>query len=146
MFRTVSGLSALLLSAYLCGCTPHPDLVAELKSMGIEGSSITRIVLRGTEADVGPHVSVELSESVDITKLWSSIQASVPSDLWYAYGYRIVELHGRKKATLLVNESGATHIEGSSSYRYEDGVMKGAFYCPGLHGTVLRLLTEAAAQ
>ena len=120
----------------LAGCAKN-GLVENMQSHGITHEITGKIVLRGSEPDVGSKIIVPIREQFIIQEIWDSIYQSRPYSVWYASGYRHLDFYNNENdskpiLTLLVNESGATHIQGTDK----------RFRCPGLEQYVMNLLTE----
>jgi len=107
-----------------------------MKQLGVTDQNTGKIVLTGSEADVGPHIQVEIEEQHLIQEIWDSIYQSRPHDLWYASGYRQADFYidqdSKPAATLWINESDASHLQGSET----------RFRCPQLHELIIKLLEE----
>jgi len=108
-----------------------------MKRHGISYHNTGKIVLAGSEADVGPNVKVEIEEQFLIQEIWDSIYQSRPHGLWYASGYRRADFYIDRNAdpvlTLWINASDASHLDGQNETR---------FRCPKLHAFVMKLLQE----
>lgn len=120
----------------LVGCA-SPSLVHDLKARDITYLNTKKLVIRGSQADVGADVVVELASPFIIQTIWDMIYLSRPYHLWYMSGYRILELYTSEDATvpdvtLLVNESDKTQIEGKD---HDDG-----YRCPGLNTYLMEFL------
>jgi hypothetical protein len=120
----------------LSGCF-SPSLVGQMKQQGITYQNTGKIVLTGSEADVGPNVKVEIEEQFLIQEIWDSICLSRPYGVWYASGYRRADFYTFPDrdpvATLWINASDASHLDGRSEAR---------FRCPKIHALVMKLLQD----
>jgi len=107
-----------------------------MKQRGITHHNTDRIVLIGSESDVGSSIRVDIQDQYLIQEIWDSICQSRPHDLWYASGYRRAEFYkdpdSEPVATLWINESDASHLDGQNE----------RFRCPKLYGLVMDLLQE----
>ncbi len=128
-------LFLFIVLALFSGCA-SPSLVRQMKRYGITHHNTGRIVLTGSEADVGPNIKVTIEEQCLIQEIWDSIYQSRPYGVWYASGYRRVDFyadpHRAPVATLWINESDASHLDGREE----------RFRCPKLHALVITLLQE----
>jgi len=126
----------VILPLLICGCA-SPSLVRQMKQNGITHHNTGKIVLTGSEADVGPDVKVEIEEQFLIQEIWDSIYQSRPHGLWYASGYRKADFYVDQDrdpvATLWINASDSSFLNGNSKTR---------FRCPKLHAFVMGLLQE----
>lgn len=126
----------VILPLIVCGCA-SPSLVRQMKERGITHQNTGKIVLTGSEADVGPDIKVEIEEQFLIQEIWDSIYQSRPHDQWYASGYRRADFYTFPErapvATLWINASDASHLDGQSQTR---------FRYPKLHALVMRLLQD----
>jgi hypothetical protein len=108
-----------------------------MKQYGITHHNTGKIVLTGSEADVGSDIKVEIEEQFLIQEIWDSIYQSRPHGLWYASGYRRADFYTfpdrPPAATLWINASDASHLDGQNETR---------FRCPKLHAFVMKLLQE----
>ncbi len=126
----------IILPLFICGCA-SPSLVHQMKQHGITHHNTGKIVLTGSEADVGHDVKVEIEEQFLIQEIWDSIYQSRPHGLWYASGYRradfYVDQNEDPAVTLWINASDAAHLDGQTQTR---------FRCPKLHAFVMKLLQD----
>ncbi len=133
MRRILAFILPVLIS---CGCAP-PSLVRQMKRHGIAHHNTGRIVLTGSEADVGSSIKVDIEEQFLIQEIWDTIYESRPHGLWYASGYRRADFYtypdGDPVVTLWINASDASHLDGQSETR---------FRCPKLHALVMKRLQE----
>ena len=131
MKRTLTCILPLLLA---CGCA-SPSLVRQMKQRGITHHNTGRIVLTGSEADVGSNVKVDIRENFLIQKIWDTIYQSRPHDRWCACGYRRADFYthpeGEPVVTLWINATDACPLDGQSETR---------FRCPQLDALVMKLL------
>jgi hypothetical protein len=108
-----------------------------MKQHGITHHNTSKIVLTGSEADVGPDIKVAIEEQFLIQEIWDSIYQSRPHGLWYASGYRRADFYVYPDqdpvATLWINASDASHLDRQHETR---------FRCPKLHAFVMKLLQE----
>jgi len=108
-----------------------------MKQQGITHHNTGKIVLTGSEADVGPNVKVEIEEQFLIQEIWDSIFQSRPYGVWCACGYRRADFYTYPDrdpvATLWINETDTSHLDGQNKTR---------FRCPKLHALVMKLLQE----
>lgn len=108
-----------------------------MKRRGITHHNTGKIVLTGSEADVGPDITVEIEEQFLIQEIWDSIGQSRPHGLWYSSGYRQADFYVDQDAgpavTLWINASDASFLDGQSKTR---------FRCPKLHALVMELLQQ----
>lgn len=129
-------LSLFLMISLTAGCQ-QTSLVKKIKSHGINDQATGKIIIRGSEADVGPNINVVITEQFVIQKIWDKIYESRPTSIWYASGYRQVDFYKSSEDikplfTLLVNESDASHIKGTTN----------RFRCPGLAAFASKMLLE----
>jgi hypothetical protein len=122
----------------LGGCT-HPTLVHDLKARNVTYLNTVKVVIRGSQGDVGADTVVELPFQFAIQAIWDTIYLSRPYDRWAMSSYRILELYTHADATmpdvvLLVNETDRVTIEG-----HEDGQ---GYRCPGLDAYLMEFLTH----
>lgn len=108
-----------------------------MRARGITYENTGKIILQGTEASVGSDIKIVINNSCSIQEIWDTIYQSRPYSIWYASGYLPIEFYQDENSTipvliLLLNESGAAHING----------MDKSFYCPGLDKYVMNLLME----
>lgn len=126
----------VILPLLICGCA-STSLVRQMEQEGITHHNTGKIVLTGSEADVGPDIRVEIEEQFLIQEIWDSIYQSRPHGLWYASGYRRADFHvdqdSEAAVTLWINASDASHLDGQNETR---------FRCPKLHALVMKLLQE----
>jgi len=129
-------LTFILPLLIFCGCA-SPSLVRQMKQHGITDDNTGRIVLTGSEADVGPTIKVDIEEQFLIQEIWDSIYQSRPHGLWYASGHRRADFYTYPDrdpvVTLWINASDASHLDGQNDTR---------FRCPKLHALVMKLLQE----
>ena len=136
----------VLLAPCVGGCAPN-TLQRRLADRGVVYDRCPKIVIVGSEADYGP-ISVTLTASPMSQEVWDTIIPARPFKIWYASGYRQVRFYTHEDSTepaaiLLVNASGAAHIEGDGDG--PDWTQEGWYYCPGLGPFVMKLL-EAEHQ
>jgi len=134
MNRVITTILPLLV---LCGCA-SPALVNRMKAHGVTHLNTGKIILYGSEADVGSHVSVKIEEHFLIQGIWDTIYQSRPERVWYASGYRRANFYAdtdldHPAFTLWINASDACHINKQTE----------RFRCPKLHSVVMRLLQDA---
>ncbi len=127
----------IILPLLICGCA-SPSLVRDMKQLGVTHQNTGKIVLTGSEADVGRNVKVEIEEPFLIQNIWDSIYQSRPHGLWHSSGYRRADFYIDPNAqdpslTLWINASDASHLDGQNETR---------FRCPKLHAFVMKLLQE----
>jgi len=126
----------ILLLVLICGCA-SPSLVHQMQDRGITHHNTSKIVLIGSESDVGSDIKVEIGEAFLVQEIWDAIYQSRPHDLWYASGYRradfYVDASGVSAGTLWINESDTAFLEGMEAHR---------FRCPKLHERVMSLLQD----
>ena len=123
--------------ALLTGCATR-SLPDELARRGATYDRCPKIVIVGSEADFGP-IEVTLTEQPEIQRIWTTILSSRRYQVWYASGYRRLDLYAAEDAEtpaaiLWVNASGAAHVEPGEGQRLD------RFYCPGLHDLLMRYL------
>ena len=108
-----------------------------MKQQGITYQNTGKIVLTGSEADVGSDVTVEIEEQFLIQEIWDSICQSRPYGVWCSSGYHRADFYTFPDrppvATLWINASDASHLDGQHETR---------FRCPKLHAFVMKLLQE----
>ncbi len=129
--------TAILFVFTLSGCAP-PSLVDRMKSLGVTHLNTSKIVLHGSEADVGSDVQVDVVEHSLIQAIWDSIYQSRPTQIWYASGYRRADFYSdtdlnHPACTLWINASDACHINKQPD----------RFRCPNLNSLVVKLLQKA---
>jgi hypothetical protein len=126
----------VILPLLVCGCA-SPSLVRQMEQRGITHHNTGKIVLTGSEADVGGNVKVEIEEQFIIQEIWDSIYQSRPHGLWYSSGYRRADFYAdqndKPAASLWINASDSSFLDGQSKSR---------FRCPKLHAFVMKLLQE----
>ena len=129
-------LTTILPLLILCGCAA-PSLVRQMKQHGITHHNTDRIVLTGSDADVGPNIKVDIREQFLIQEIWDSIYQSRPHAHWDASGYRRADFYTYPDrdpvVTLWINASDASHLDGQNGTR---------FRCPKLHTLVMKLLQK----
>ena len=129
-------ITTLIFPFLVCGCA-SPSLVSQMKQHDITHHNTRKIVLTGSEGDVGSDVHVEIEEPYLIQEIWDSIYQSRPHDLWYASGHRRADFYtdpdGDPVATLWINASDTVRLDGQNETR---------FRCPKLHACVMKLLQE----
>lgn len=126
--------AVILPLVFFCGCAPA-SLVDRMKIQGVTDLNTGKIVLYGSEADVGSDIKVTVVEHFLIQEIWDTIYQSRPGRIWYASGYRRADFYTdnyREKPalTLWINASDACHIDGQ----------KQRFRCPKLNALVMKLL------
>ena len=108
-----------------------------MKQHGITHHNTGKIVLSGSEADVGSDTKVVIEEQFLIQEIWDSIYQSRPHGLWYASGYRRADFHVDQNTdpavTLWINASDSSFLDGHSDSR---------FRCPKLDAFAMTLLQE----
>jgi hypothetical protein len=108
-----------------------------MQQHGVTHHNTGKILLTGSEADVGGDVKVEIEEQFIIQEIWDSIYQSRPYGLWYESGYRradfYVDQNDKPAATLWINASDSSFLDSQSKIR---------FRCPKLHAFVMRLLQQ----
>jgi hypothetical protein len=119
----------------LTGCASSPELVQTLAERPITHMDTEKIVLTDSEGGCGASTSVTITELFIIQKIWDTIHQSRPYGVWCACGYRKLEFYRaghpeRPAVILLVNETDACHIEGTSR----------RFRCPGINAVLEDLL------
>ena len=112
-------------------------LVTRMRAHGISHENTAKIVLWGSEADVGPDVTVEISSQFLIQEIWDTIYQSRPYTRWAASGYRKADFYAKGEAdepvmTLWINATDACHIDGQAE----------RFRCPKLDLLVMGLLEK----
>ncbi len=126
----------VILPLLICGCA-SPSLVRQMKQHGITHHNTGKVVLTGSEADVGSEITVEIEEQFLIQEIWDAIYQSRPHGLWYASGYRradfYVDQNDKPATTLWINASDSSFLDGQSKNR---------FRCPKLHAFVMKLLQD----
>jgi hypothetical protein len=135
MMKTVG--IAVLMACALCGCA-SPSLTDRMRHCGVTDLNTGKIVLHGSEADVGAGVRAEIVEHFLIQRIWDAIYQSRPTRVWYSSGYRRADFYAdtdpnSPACTLWINASDACHLAGSAD-RYR---------CPLLNGLALDLLQKA---
>lgn len=120
----------------ICGCA-SPSLVRQMKKCGVTHHNTGKIVLTGSEADVGSNTKVAIEEQFIIQEIWDSIYQSRPHGSWCASGYLradfYVDQNDEPAVTLWINVSDSSFLDGQSKSR---------FRCPKLHAFVMKLLQE----
>ena len=125
-----------LFCALSVGCASRtlPELIENKSHVTYQNTS--RIVIRGTEADIGAGNDITIDEQYLIQEVWDAIYQSRPYDRWSASGYRVLEFYNDPDAppsiVLYVNETGATHTSLNDR----------RFRCPGLHELIAELQHE----
>ena len=76
-------LSTILPLLIITGCT-SPSLVERMNDYGVTHLNTQKIVLHGSEADVGSGVTVDIEEHCLIQRIWDSIYQSRPEITWAA--------------------------------------------------------------
>jgi hypothetical protein len=78
-------------------------------------NKISHYVFRSQEG-FDPRTNIVISEPQNRNHIIRTIHASYPYKLWYASGYLLLDVHHQSgtKATLFINASDATHIEGDN--------------------------------
>lgn len=130
-------LITVALACAVCGCVSS-SLVERMRHHGVTDLNTGKIVLHGSEADVGSGVRVEIVEHLLIQRIWDSIYQSRLTKVWYSSGYRQAEFYAdtdlnNPACTLWINESDACNLS--------DATIR--FRCPHLNGLALDLLQKA---
>ena len=130
-------LTAILPLLIITGCA-SPPLVQRMNSHGVTHLNTGKIVLHGSEADVGSGVKVAVVEHFLIQRIWDTVYQSRPEIIWYASGYRRADFYADTNldtpaCTLWINASDACHLDGEPD----------RFRCPQLDAFVIDLLQKA---
>jgi hypothetical protein len=133
----ISHFIRLIVLLLLLGGCANPSLVRDLKARNMTYLNTTKVVIRGSQADVGADVVVEVASQFVIQAIWDMIYLSRPYDRWAMSGYRILELYTHDDTTipdvvLLVNETDKTQIEGNDDAQ--------GYRCPGLDEYLMEFL------
>lgn len=133
--ETIKNILPGILLLLVCGCS-SPSLVGLMEARGVSYDNTSRIVLNGSEGDVGSDIQVEIEEPFIIQEIWDSIYQSRSYSVWYTSGYRRADFYigqdSTPAATLWINASDASHLDG----------METRFRCPHLDSLVLKLLEK----
>ena len=130
-------LTAAMPLLILTGCA-SPSLVQRMDAHGVTHLNTGKIVLHGSEADVGAGVKLDVVEHFLIQRIWDAVYQSRPEITWYASGYRRADFYvdtnlDTPACTLWINASDACHLDGEGD----------RFRCPQLDGFVTDLLRKA---
>ena len=129
-------------------------LVKELYARGANPSSTSKLVFKGSEADVGPDIQVVVTDRHVIDAVWDSISNSTDDGRFSACGWRTIEFHSAHDsntplASLRVYCGGIDHgdaayVEGTRPFQWDNakGGRFGLYACKGLHEIVMKHLKE----
>lgn len=169
MFKGIAmkNLILLVLFAIISGCSTRglvedsytsssstSGLVKDLYARGAMPSSTAKLVVTGSEADVGSDIQVVITDKDVIRRVWHSILNSKPYARFPACGVQKIEFYSKLDsstplATLTVHCGGidsgdAVHVEGVGPFPWDSskGGRVGLYKCEGLHLLVLKYLRE----
>ncbi len=129
-------LFILLVVLFFSGCE-STSLVTLMKEHGVTHENTSKIVLHGSEGDVGADISLQVTEDFLIQGIWDTIYQSRPYTTRCACGDRKAEFYVKKDSlkpalVLWINGTDACHIDSDSEPE--------RFRCPNLDSLVMDLL------